>query len=140
MSANDKFEHEPRRRSLAVDWHDCVWQASVVVRPPLPLPPLDFRFSPRKSISPKIMKTHLPPSRRNRLAFTLIELLVVIGIIAILASLLLPALAIAKKHALIMKARTEISQIDTAIQGIRFGLWPFSGFHRRAKPGRDQCQ
>ena len=74
------------------------------------------------------MKTYLPPSRRNRQAFTLIELLVVIAIIAILAGLLLPALAIAKKHALMMKARTQISQIDTAIRAYdsAYGRFPVS--------------
>jgi prepilin-type N-terminal cleavage/methylation domain-containing protein len=128
MSANAKLENAPRRRSLAVDWHDCVWQARVVVCRPLPLPPLAFQCSRRKSISLKIMKTYLPPCRRNRRAFTLIELLVVIGIIAILASLIFPALAIAKKHALMMKARTQISQIDTAIRAYdsAYGRFPVS--------------
>jgi prepilin-type N-terminal cleavage/methylation domain-containing protein len=69
------------------------------------------------------------PSTLNQLrAFTLVEMLIVIAIIAILAALLLPVLAIAKEHAKKTQAKMEIGQIVSAIQQYDsvYGRFPVS--------------
>lgn len=57
--------------------------------------------------------TTTSPSQRS---FTLIELLTVIAIIAILAGLLLPAIAAARRYAKISQAKNDIKNIQTAIR------------------------
>lgn len=60
--------------------------------------------------------------------FTLIELLVVIGIIALLAALLFPAIGSVRAHAKKVKAQAAITALKTAITQYeaQYGLLPFS--------------
>ena len=70
------------------------------------------------------------PHRRGRAAFSLVELMVVIGIIALLAGLLLPAITNSQTSAEQLETQTELSRFDNALIAFQreYGQYPPSFF------------
>lgn len=69
------------------------------------------------------MKTH---GANNRQGFTLLEILVVIGVIAILAGMLLPAMHLVRERAKKAKTKALIGNISVAVKAYEsdWGAWP----------------
>lgn len=79
------------------------------------------------------MKTigHQKPAAGNSPGFTLIELLVVISIIGILAGFTIPALKAAKRAAILNQTKSEMAQLETAIDSFKAAY----GFYPPSNPG-----
>ncbi len=130
--------------SLNVEWRDCTFCPAIQLREgilrrngshvkpaPAKLPNPNRRknlFKPMNTIPPSARRS------RSRSGFTLVELLTVIAIIGILAAMLMPVLAAAKKHAQIMQARTEIQGIVQAIEQYDqdYGRFPMTSDEKNA--------
>ena len=72
------------------------------------------------------MNKKLPAQHTAKNGFTLLELLIVIVIIAVLMSLILPALSGVRRRANIVAVQTEMKQIEQALTTFenRFGNLP----------------
>lgn len=78
------------------------------------------------------MRSMLATSRRRSKAFTLVELLVVIGIIALLISILLPALAKARLAAMLVLEGSNMRQVF-------LGVAQYANDNRNRLPGGSDC-
>jgi prepilin-type N-terminal cleavage/methylation domain-containing protein len=127
MHTHDANGPDCWRCSLKVEWHDCAWCPAIRLReginqgngtPARPLPAAALLPNParRRNLCKPMKRIPLAARRGSTLrgGFTLVELLVVIAIIAILAAMLLPVLYAVKKHALILRAKTEESGLAQA--------------------------